>query len=91
VTAAYPTIESLVEALADPASDVPFRAKLEPTVDYLQRAIEVVRVRTDVPVPALSPALPRAVADPGALVALVDRWGLDRPVNRLLNVLGVTP
>jgi 5'-3' exonuclease len=91
VTAAYPTIESLVEALFDPASDVPFRAKLEPTVDYLQRAIEVVRVRTDVPVPALSPALPRAVADPGALVALVDRWGLDRPVNRLLNVLGVTP
>jgi 5'-3' exonuclease len=89
VVAEYPGIEQLVSALADPQTDVPFRSKLEPAVEYLERAIQVVRVRTDVPVPTLSSALPGAVADPAALVGLVDQWGLERPVNRLLDVLGV--
>jgi hypothetical protein len=47
-------------------------------------------VREDVPVPVVSTALPTKVADPSALIVLVDRWGLERPVNRLLGVLGVT-
>jgi 5'-3' exonuclease len=89
IVAAYPTIEGLLEALDNPAADVPFRGKLEPERDYLLRAIEVVRVRTDVPVPALSTLLPQAPADPVALAALTERWGLERPVQRLLDSLGV--
>jgi 5'-3' exonuclease len=90
VIAQYPTIEALLDALEDPGADVPFRGKLETADDYLRRGIAVVRVREDVPVPVLSTSLPTQVADPSALIALVDRWGLERPVNRLLGVLGVT-
>jgi 5'-3' exonuclease len=90
VIAHYPTIESLLAALADPTADVPFRGKLEAADDYLRRGIAVVRVREDVPLPSVDTPLPTQVADPGALVELVDRWGLARPVNRLLGVLGVT-
>ena len=38
----------------------------------------------DLPVPVLADAIPAAPADPEALVALVDRWGLDSPVGRVL-------
>jgi 5'-3' exonuclease len=87
VIAVYPTVEALLAALEDPSSDVPHRAKIEPARDYLTRAIEVVRVRTDVPVPELDGALPRTPADPEALVALSTRWGLDRSVIRLMSAL----
>lgn len=89
VVAEYPTIELLLAALADPDTDVPFRSKLTDAEDYLRRAIEVVRVRDDVPMPQVDSRLPTRVADPSALIALVDRWGLERPVNRLLGILGV--
>jgi 5'-3' exonuclease len=87
VIAAYPTMELLLVALADPTADVPHRGRIELARDYLERAIEVVRVRTDVPVPQLDSALPRTPADPEALVALSTRWGLDRSVNRLMSAL----
>ncbi len=87
IVARYPTIEGLFEALDDPDSDVPFRGKLEPERDYLRRAIEVVRVRTDVPIPPLVTALPRTPADPDRLEALSQRWGLDRPLQRLMAAL----
>ena len=90
VIAAYPTMEELFVALADPAADVPHRGKIELARDYLERAIEVVRVRTDVPVPRLDSTLPRAPADPEALVALSTRWGLDRSVNRLMSALNMS-
>jgi 5'-3' exonuclease len=87
VIAAYPTMELLFVALSDPTADVPYRGKIELARDYLERAIEVVRVRTDVPVPQLDSALPRTPADPEALVALSTRWGLDRSVHRLMSAL----
>jgi 5'-3' exonuclease len=90
VIAAYPTMELLFVALADPAADVPHRGKLELARDYLERAIEVVRVRIDVPLPPLDSALPRTPTDPEALVALSTRWGLDRSVNRLMNALNMS-
>jgi 5'-3' exonuclease len=89
IVASFPTIEGLLKALDDPTADVPFRAKLEPERDYLLRAIEVVRVRTDVSVPPLATHLPQAPADPAALSALTERWGLERPVQRLMDALGV--
>lgn len=85
IIATYPTIEALFIALDDPSTDVPFRGKVEAARDYLARAIDVVRVRTDVPVPQLDAALPQAPADPDALEALCARWGIARSVQRLLN------
>jgi 5'-3' exonuclease len=87
IVAAYPTMEELLQALDDPDADVPFRGKLERERGYLRRAIEVVRVRTDVPVPPLVTALPRTPADPDRLEALSKQWGLDRPLQRLMAAL----
>jgi hypothetical protein len=67
------------------------RAKLAAAREYLAVAPEVVRVRRDVPIPDdLDDALPRTPADPEALIALVDRWGVKNSVNRLLAAVGVT-
>jgi 5'-3' exonuclease len=86
----FPTIEDLLEALHDPEVLVPFRAKIESAEDYLVRAIEVVRVRRDVPIPSLSPALPNELADPERLTFLAERWGLGRSVDRLVTAIGIT-
>ncbi|MCZ3389294.1 MAG: 5'-3' exonuclease [Actinomycetia bacterium] len=87
VVAQFPTIESLLAAMKDPSVDVPHRAKIEPAIEYLTRAIEVVRVRTNVAVPELSSALPRTPADPETLENLTARWGIARSVNRLIEAM----
>lgn len=65
------------------------RAKLAAARDYLAVAPAVTRVVRDLPVPELDDALPRSPRDPELLVALVDRWGLDSPLERLLAALEV--
>jgi 5'-3' exonuclease len=86
----FPTIESLLDALHDPDAVVPFRAKISSAEEYLVRAIEVVRVRKDAPIPPLSPTLPEVLADPDRVTFLAERWGLGRSVDRLVRVLGIT-
>ncbi|GAA4155915.1 5'-3' exonuclease [Actinomadura keratinilytica] len=66
------------------------RRRLEAARDYLAAAGTVVRVVTDIDAAELrdlDDRLPAAPRDPRALVELADRWGLDGPVNRLLNAL----
>jgi 5'-3' exonuclease len=63
------------------------RSRLRAARGYLAAAPPVVRVATDVPVPAYDDALPHAPRDPEGLVALSDRWGLDGPLNRVLAAL----
>ncbi len=63
------------------------RNKLAAARDYLTVAPTVVRVALDVPVPPHEPAVPVKPRDPDALVALADRYGLDSPLNRLLDAL----
>jgi 5'-3' exonuclease len=65
------------------------RSKLEAARDYLAVAPAVSRVVRDLPLPELDDALPRAPRDPERLVALSDRWGLDSPLERLLQALEV--
>ncbi|MDP9393778.1 MAG: 5'-3' exonuclease [Actinomycetota bacterium] len=85
----FGSLEALVAALdaGDPAIPRVARAKLEAGRDYLAAAPEVVRVACDLPVPPYDDRLPTAVRDPEALVELVDRWGLQTPVNRVLAAL----
>ncbi|TMR98568.1 flap endonuclease, partial [Nonomuraea basaltis] len=47
-----------------------------------------VEVAPDAPLPAADLALPAKPRDPEALVRLADRYGLDSPLNRLLDTLG---
>lgn len=64
------------------------RTKLSAARDYLNAAPAVVKVAPDAPLPGADLTLPAKPRDPEALVALADRYGLDSPLNRLLDVLG---
>lgn len=64
------------------------RRRIAEAGDYLDRALVVVTAAADAPAPLVSPELPEAPADPGRLVALADRYGLDGPLNRLFGALG---
>ncbi len=57
--------------------------------DYLVRAEAVVRA-ADVPLPEASTAIPAAPRDPQALAALGRTWGLESPIERLVDALAAT-
>ena len=86
----FGTIEGIVRAL-DSGSDDGFpagaRAKLEAARDYLAVAPAVSRVVCDLPLPAYEDGLPRTPKDPGRLLALSDRWGLESALERFLQAL----
>ncbi|MFI6922580.1 5'-3' exonuclease H3TH domain-containing protein [Nonomuraea spiralis] len=63
------------------------RNRLAAARDYLDAAPAVVEVASDAPLPAADLTLPDKPRDPEALVALADRYGLDSPLNRLLEAL----
>jgi 5'-3' exonuclease len=85
----FGSIEGLLEAVDDPAAEMSptIRHRLAEAADYLKVAPDVVRVRSDVPLPELTDALPRRPRDPEALVVLSERWNLDNSLNRVLNSL----
>ena len=88
----FGSVDGVLRALDDGQQDgfpAGARAKLEAARDYLAVAPAVTRVVCDLPVPVLDDTLPRAPRDPGRLVALSDRWGLDSPLERLLAALEV--
>jgi len=74
---------SLAAVIAADDLSPKLRARIDAAADYLARAPEVVRVRTDLPAPGPDDALPTRPADPIALDGLVERWGLERPVRNL--------
>ncbi|MEU6036709.1 5'-3' exonuclease [Actinomadura sp. NPDC047616] len=89
----FGSVEGILAAL-DAGTDEGFpagaRRRLEAARGYLAVAGTVVRVVTDIDAAELrdlDDRLPAEPRDPDALVELADRWGLDGPVNRLLNAL----
>ncbi|CAN5833649.1 5'-3' exonuclease [soil metagenome] len=86
---AYGSVADVLAAAADPTSDMrpADRRKVLGSRDYLIAADPVVRVATDVAVPALDGRLPAAPRDPAALIALVDALGIDATCNRVLAAL----
>ena len=83
----FGTVEGIVRALDEGVQDgfpAGARARLEAARDYLAVAPAVTRSVRDLPVPPLDDALPRAPRDPGRVVALSERWGLDSALNRFL-------
>ncbi|MCI0687288.1 MAG: flap endonuclease, partial [Sporichthyaceae bacterium] len=85
----YGSVPGLLAALDDPGSGLApgIRMKLHAARDYLVAAQPVVRVATDVRIPKHDATLPTDPADPAALVALSERWGLDGSLNRVLTAL----
>ncbi len=85
----FGSVARLLEAIDDPAADLSptIRRRLADAADYLKVAPDVVRVRTDVPLPAYDDTLPTAPRNPEALVELGERWNLDGSLNRVLAAL----
>ena len=86
----FDDLDGLIAASADPSSDLAPgpRLKIKEAADYLAVAPQVVAVARDLDLPrgdAL--ALPSAPADPDALAALVERWGIGTAVERLTSTL----
>jgi 5'-3' exonuclease len=63
------------------------QAKVLGALDYLSRAVAVVRVARDVPLGDYDDRLPVKPRDPAALADLVERWGLGSSVTRVLTSL----
>ncbi len=89
----FPTMASLLAAVEDPASDLAPgpRRKLRDAADYLAVAPTVVKVACDIDLGDPDLTLPRTPAEPDALVALAQRWGLDSPTARLVETLTNLP
>jgi 5'-3' exonuclease len=89
----FPTMDSLLAAVDDPSSDLAPgpRGKLRAAADYLAVAPTVVKVACDIDLGSPDLTLPRTPANPDALVALAQRWGLDSPTARLVETLTNLP
>ncbi|MFC7244630.1 5'-3' exonuclease H3TH domain-containing protein [Catellatospora aurea] len=85
----YGSLDAIVAAVADPASDFApgLRAKLEAASAYLAVAPKVVRVATDLKLPEHDLTLPRVPRDPERLFDLAEQWNLASPCRRLVDAL----
>lgn len=82
--------EILAAARDDDADGFPAgsRAKIVAAQEYLAVAPGVVNGQIDVSLPGdLADALPSGPAHPERLLELSDRWGLERPIERMLQAL----
>jgi 5'-3' exonuclease len=79
----------LLAAVEDPGSDLAPgpRRKLRDALDYLAVAPQVVAVARDLDLGKPDLTLPRTPKDADRLVVLAERWGLNSPVARLVDVL----
>jgi len=86
----YGDLASLLAALdaGDTRMPAGARTKLAAARDYLAVAPMVVAVAHDVPLPDFDDAVPGAPRSPDRLLELSERWGLDGPLNRVLNAFG---
>jgi 5'-3' exonuclease len=85
----YGDLAGILAAVDDPKAKLTptQRKRLDESRPYLAVAPKVVRVATDVPLPAFDPALPTAPAQPELVDALAHRWGLGGAVSRLSSAL----
>jgi 5'-3' exonuclease len=85
----YGSLEKLLAALDAGEPDLtkgPGR-RLLAAREYLAAAPVVVRVVRDAPLPVVDDRLPPTPADPEALVALADRWGIESSISRLVQAI----
>ncbi len=89
----FGSIDELVRAAADPASDLAPgpRLKIKDAAAYLAVAPEVVAVARDIDLPRDGMALPQTPADPDRLADIVEQWSLSSPAERLTRVLAGGP
>lgn len=89
--AEFGTLEALLAArdAGDARLTKTQRQRLLDAAGYLAVAPAVVRVARDISLPDADDALPHAPADPEALQALTERWGLRSSVQRVLTAMAL--
>ncbi|POX39241.1 flap endonuclease [Streptomyces sp. Ru73] len=87
--ATFGDLAGIMAAAEDPAAKLTptQRKRLTEARPYLDVAPKVVRVATDVALPAFDPAVPKEPADPATLEELAGRWGLGGSLQRVLTAL----
>jgi 5'-3' exonuclease len=91
--ARYGSLDALLAALDTGNADLrsgPGR-RLLAAREYLAAAPSVVRVVRDAPLATVDDRLPPTPADPDALVALADRWGISSSIARLVEAISSSP
>ncbi|WP_372592899.1 5'-3' exonuclease H3TH domain-containing protein [Actinotalea sp.] len=83
--ARFGSLDGVLAALeaGEPGLTATQRSRLAEARDYLAVAPGVVRVARDIDLGPVADSVPRAPADPEALEALAERWGLDSSIARL--------
>jgi 5'-3' exonuclease len=85
----FGSVAALREAALDPDADLAPgpRRKILDAADYLAVPPTVVAVARDLDLDDPDLRLPRTPADPDALMALAETWGLNSPIARLVETL----
>lgn len=83
--ARFGTLEAIVAAAMaeEPGTGL---AKIRASLDYIERAVPVVTIPTDLPIPQMDLTRPRGVSDPN-VYGLADQWGLGGAVRRVAAAL----
>jgi 5'-3' exonuclease len=83
----YGSLAGLLDALDADDTGMPAgaRLKLAAAREYLDVAPVVVAVARDAPIPPYDATIPATPKDADRLLELSERWGLDSPLNRVLN------
>jgi 5'-3' exonuclease len=86
---AFGSIDGVVAAAQGDGAGFPkgCQPKVLAALDYLDKAVDVVKVAHDVPVGKFDAAVPRLPRDPEGLQDLVDRWGIGNSVERVMRAL----
>lgn len=86
---AFGDLAGIMAAVDDPAAKLTptQRKRLSEARPYVAAADKVVRVATDVELPAADTAVPKEPADPERLEQLAERWGLGGSLQRVLATL----
>jgi hypothetical protein len=90
--ARYGSLDGILAALNDPAAGFApgLRGKLLAAADYLAVAPTVVRVATDVRLPALDTTVPAQPREPERLLELAETWNVAGSVRRLVDAITAT-
>jgi 5'-3' exonuclease len=89
----FGSAEAMLTALDSGHGGFPMgsRAKLTAARGYLEAALPVVRVTTDIPLPPVDGRLPVTPADPARLAELDQRWDLGSSLGRMCAALAARP
>ena len=81
----YGSIDAIIEAAEGSAPGVVL-GKVRRDLDYVKRAVQVVTIPTDLPIPDVDLARVRVEPDP-SLHEIAEQWGLGNALNRLVAAL----